>query len=264
MLGDDPESVGSRLAYVGQSDNVGNRLAQHDARKAFWTEVVIVTSKDENLTSAHARYLESRLFRLAKSIGRVPLANGNEPTGGADLSESDAAYMDTFVDELRIVLPVLGVDLFRGRESSGARTGIDPVASRRSSWQAGVADQTSTSPIFKLQLKRLGVDARAQVIDGEFTVLAGSTISAHMRPSSGKSQGNARNFTGRSVVHARVMTEATIVPPGTLATLVRDVVFTSPSAAAAVVQGKATANGRSDWATDAGLRYADWENRDVE
>lgn len=55
----------------------------------FWTDVV-VTSKDMDLTSARVRYLEARLVRLAKAIGRVPLENGDEPTGGADLPQADA------------------------------------------------------------------------------------------------------------------------------------------------------------------------------
>lgn len=49
---------GNRLAYIGQSDTVATRLVNHDAKDAkkdFWDEVVIVTSKDANLTSTHVR-----------------------------------------------------------------------------------------------------------------------------------------------------------------------------------------------------------------
>lgn len=261
LLGED--LMGGRLAYIGQSDNVGHRLSQHDAKKDFWTEVVIVTSKDENLTSAHVRYLESRLVRLAKSIGRVALANGNEPSGGADLPESDAAYMDTFVDELRIVLPVLGVDLFRGRELrlviGGSDASPDDASPLNSARAAG-----QELPVFHLRLAKWGVDARAQVVDGEFTVLAGSLVSASMRAPARQVSSSKKQFTSRSEIHAQVMEDATLVESGGLAHLDRDVVFTSPSAAAAVVQGRATANGRVDWATAGGMTYAEWENRGVE
>lgn len=261
LLGEDVESAGGRLAYIGQSDNVGNRLAQHDVKKEFWTEVVIITSKDENLTSAHVRYLESRLVRMAKSIGRIPLTNGIEPTGGADLPESDAAYMDIFVDELRIVLPVLGVDLFRGRESRS--TG--PVARPGESLHAAPALAAfQESPLFHLRLVKLGVDAQAQIVDGEFTVLSGSLVSATMRAPARQVPSSAKQFAARGEIHARMMEDATLEEPGALARLNRDVVFTSPSAAAAVVQGRATANGRIDWATADGATYADWESRGVE
>src|SRR5690348_12402125 len=41
---DDPPTV-----YVGEGDPVGDRLAQHQKAKDFWTTVVFFTSKDNNL-----------------------------------------------------------------------------------------------------------------------------------------------------------------------------------------------------------------------
>lgn len=80
-------------------------LAKHPERiedlwagKDFWSEVVVITSKDINLTSAHVRFLEARLIQLANSIRRVPLENGNTPTGGAELPEADASDMQYFID----------------------------------------------------------------------------------------------------------------------------------------------------------------------
>lgn len=106
LLGD--KSDGSPLAYIGESDNIASRLKQHAAKKSFWSEVVFVTSKDGNLTSAHARYIEAQLIQRAKEIGRIPLENGNEPTGGADLPEADASDMNHFIKEFLTILPVLG------------------------------------------------------------------------------------------------------------------------------------------------------------
>jgi hypothetical protein len=263
LLGED--AAGERLAYIGQSDDVGKRLVQHDAKKDFWTEVAIVTSKDPNTTSAHVRYLEASLVRMAKSFSRVPLQNGNEPSGGAELPEGDASDVDYFIEQLRILLPVLGIDLFRGRVSRPASlTAFKAPRADASPHASEMAAGAEVSPVFHLRLAKLGIDARAQVIDGEFTVLAGSLISAQMRRSAGRSDGNTRNFVGRSAVHSKVMSDASALPSGVLARLQRDVVFTSPSAASAVVQGKATANGRRDWTTGAGVRYAQWEDRGVE
>lgn len=266
LLGED-EETGGRSAYIGQSDDVANRLAQHDAKKPFWDEVVVVTSKDTNLTSAHVRYLESRLIRLAKAIGRTPLVNGNEPSGGADLPEADASDMDYFVDQLRILLPVLGVDIFRGRtQQVSARPSLTPATTPAPAMAAASAPASSglgdLSPVFCLT-NRAGVDARAQLIDGEFTVLAGSVIRAEMRVSSTSAAGTLRQFAARSAIHEKVMTDAS-PGAGTTATLNHDVVFTSPSAAAAVVQGHATANGRRAWVTEDGTTFDDWETRGVE
>ena len=185
---------GDSVAYIGESDNVGKRLVEHDSRKDFWDEVTIITSKDANLTSAHVRYLESRLVRIAKTVGRVPLENIQGPTGGADLPEADASDMDYFIEQVRILMPVLGYDIFRGRAASM------PERPTATAGQAtlGLEDVSVDSPLFHLRASK-GVDAQAQVIDGEFTVLEGSIVSAKMR-SSGRT-GCVDGETVREPVH---------------------------------------------------------------
>ncbi|MFC6715102.1 GIY-YIG nuclease family protein [Branchiibius cervicis] len=255
LLGED-EQTGDATAYIGQSDDVAKRLTHHDRdeKKAFWNDVLVITSKDQNLTSAHVRYLESRLVRLAKSIGRTPLANSNEPTGGADLPEADASDMEYFVDQLRVVLPVLGVDIFRGRETRSAPT-TQPSAP---------ADQPVTmSPVFHLRQKKGGIDAQAQVIDGEFTVLAGSRVAADMPTRTNYSSSSARQYERRKAMHSRLLTEGSItVEADGAGRLTRDVVFSSPSAAGAVVQGTVSTNGRTAWVAEDGTTFADWESRE--
>lgn len=261
LFGED-ETRGGRLAYIGQSDDVSVRLVQHDAKKEFWDEVVVITSKDLNLTSAHVRYLESRLIRLAKSVGRVALSNGNEPSGGADLPEADASDMDYFIEQVRILLPVLGVDLFRGR--THPTTNSAPAAGPSGVTRTVVdgVPVAEVSPVFVLTNRR-GVDARAQMIDGEFTVLAGSRIAATMRLKEASGESTRRPFAARSAIHEKVLDGASDHGAGPTVTLTKDVVFTSPSAAAAVVQGYATANGRTAWVTESGLEFGAWETRDV-
>lgn len=78
---------------------MGRRLVDHDSRKDLWDEVAIITSKDANLTSALVRYLESRLVRIARNVGRVALENVQGPTGGAELPEADASDMDCFIEQ---------------------------------------------------------------------------------------------------------------------------------------------------------------------
>jgi hypothetical protein len=67
LAGDNPDNPTQELIYIGESDNVWKRLIQHsrDVDKDFWTRTVIITSKDENLTKSHVRYLESRLLQTA-------------------------------------------------------------------------------------------------------------------------------------------------------------------------------------------------------
>lgn len=243
-----------RIAYIGESDDVGKRLGNHDVEKDFWDEVVIVTSKDANLTSAHVRYLESRLVRIAKEIGRTPLINVQRPTGGAELPEADASDMDYFIDQVRILMPVLGYDIFRGRASAR------PVIADRAAGQPPLELEqiAADSPVFYLRTTK-GVDARAQVLDGEFTLLEGSVVSTVMRRSTKQAVSTAKQFENRSIQHEELMQFVDSRPSGELGRVTKDVVYTSPSAAAAVVLGRASANGRIEWVDEGGETYAAWE-----
>ena len=71
LVGCDPENPNQDCVCVGESDNVLSRLALHgkDELKDFWTRTIIVTSKDENLTKSHVRFLESRLIQMANAAG---------------------------------------------------------------------------------------------------------------------------------------------------------------------------------------------------
>ncbi|MEQ7845679.1 GIY-YIG nuclease family protein [Nocardioides kribbensis] len=111
-----PDEQGGTRCYIGETDDFKARLRYHDANKEFWRKAVVITSKDANLTKAHGRYLESRLIALAFQAGRVVLDNGTTPPPQS-LPEAHSSDMDYFIDQLQIVLPVLGIDAIRGRET---------------------------------------------------------------------------------------------------------------------------------------------------
>ena len=97
----------NNIAYIGESEDVFKRLADHDRKKEFWNEVIIFTSKDENLTKGHIKYLEARLVEISKNAERYQLENSNNPTK-SNLPRADSAAMEEFIDNIRIVLGSLG------------------------------------------------------------------------------------------------------------------------------------------------------------
>jgi Domain of unknown function (DUF4357) len=243
LLGGD--ELGESRCYIGEADVVGVRLKHHLTGKDFWDRVVVVTSKDANITKAHGRYLESRLIALAKQAGRVTVENGTAPDV-PKLPEADVSDMDEFILQLQIVLPVLGVNAIRVKPSPKA-----PV-------------EPQESPIFHLSNTSAGVDAHAQQIDGEFTVLAGSTVVAAFPPANPKhSASTARQHAGRKAAHERLLADGAIVISEGIGRVARDIVFSSPSAAGSVVQGRASCNGRTDWISGDGQTFGAWENRGV-
>ena len=203
----------------------------------------MLTSKDANLTKAHARYLESRLIGLGLEAGRATLDNSTSPTAIA-LPEADVSDMEYFIEQAKLVLPLLGVNIFRSAKATITK---EP--------EPGGADGVR-SPVFEMNIKKYGVIATAQEIDGEFTVLEGSLARREW-------PGEGRHY---KVLRLKLEADGTLVPSLDNATMTftRSCAFSSPSAAAAVVAGRES-NGRMEWvARDARITYGEWQTRGVE
>lgn len=246
LLGDDEAAIGETRCYIGEADVVAERLRHHHRDKDFWDQVIVVTSKDANLTKSHGRYLESRLITLATQAGRVSLENGTAPAVPA-LPEADASDMDYFIGQLQVVLPVLGVNAIRVRPSKISTNG-----------SVGLAE----SPIFHLRNARAGVDARAQQIDGEFTMLEGSVVIASWH-GVGKAASTQKAYASYRAQHEQLLADGAVVVDSAGARVTRDIVFSSPSTAGAVALGR-SCNGRVEWVSTDGQPFGVWESRGVE
>jgi len=106
LFGQNEES-GQDSVYVGEAEVVFERLCSHISGKDFWTELIAFTSKDDNLTKAHVRYLESRLVALANSAGRYAIENSASPQLPS-LPRADRDAMEEFIGGIQTLLGVLG------------------------------------------------------------------------------------------------------------------------------------------------------------
>jgi len=222
LIGPDPDRTTGLKAYIGEADSIGKRLRRHEADEDmdFFDRVAFVVSKDDNLTKAHARFLESRVIQLSKEAGAVVLANSTEPDF-ARLPEADRADMAFFIEQLRTVLPILGFDLFR-------------PAGGRPMGQPGADEQ---NPVFELDA--VGVRATARESDDGFVVLAGSTA---------RQDGTAAFPEGYRSLRDRLVKDGKLVEgpePGHYR-FATNVIFPSPTAAAAVVMAR-SASGPQEW-----------------
>jgi hypothetical protein len=110
LTGLTPDS-GLPRVYIGEGDPVRPRLDSHQRDKDFWTTLTLFTSGTENLNKAHIQFLESRLIELARAAKRADLDNQNSPQL-PNLSEADHAEMETFLEEMLLIYPVLGLTAF--------------------------------------------------------------------------------------------------------------------------------------------------------
>lgn len=132
LIGEDESEPDRQLSYIGESEGIGERLATHNSNKSgrdskdFWTDTVVLISKDENLTKSHARYVEACLIRNTGNNPRWVLPNTKMPSGDAGkLPLPDRAAMDEFVDQTKTLVGALGWDLFRevrGKQTESVRS----------------------------------------------------------------------------------------------------------------------------------------------
>ncbi len=214
LTGTNP-STNSPHAYVGEAEIIRDRLRQHKG-KEFWVSAIVFVSKDENLTKAHVRYLESRLIAEAKEVGRFTLEQNQ--AGGARLPESDQEDMKAFLSKIRQLLPVLGSDL------------LNPI----------VKPTKRGSSAGRLYCRTKGAKAEGQRTPDGFVVFARSQAVLSERPS-------ARDR-GAWVLKLRqkLISDGTLKEKDGFYRFERDSEFSSPSAAAAVVHGGPT-NGLMAW-----------------
>lgn len=225
------------MVYIGEGDDISTRLSSHsrDDDKAFWERFIAVTNKDMNLTKAHVKYLEGRLITLLKEAKKSKVTNRTDPNFDR-LPEADISDMESFLEQLQLVLPVVGVDFFRKVSSSPAGNFI--------------AD-SAEAPTFTIQHKRKGISATAREIEGEFVVLTGSTgdlkeaASFHER---------LKNLRDQHLAVGKISK----VGDQTFE-LLEDIAFSSPSAAAVFLFGTSR-NGRTDWLVQGkAMNYGEWK-----
>jgi hypothetical protein len=244
LLGPDPEDAATPLVYVGESDKLHERLIRHsrDETRDFWERACIVTSRDRNLTKAHARYLESRLIAIIRDTGQAKLFNTVAPEP-VSLPESDIADMQYFLHQLQLVLPVLGLDFLRRK----------PVIHPASPTQAPVTEYAAIVPRFNLYSRKHDLRASALEIDGDFILLSGSETQTDWIgvPHHGYHALFRKLFAANKIV---------IDPDSRKGVAQEDIPFTSPSAAAAIVLGRSS-NGRVEWKlAGSDHTYEEWQN----
>ncbi|KMS55208.1 endonuclease [Novosphingobium barchaimii LL02] len=236
------EQDGEPLAYIGEGEDISARIRSHDVKKDWWTSAILVTASANKLNKAHARYLEARLIAEAKAIGRMPLENTVTPALPS-LSEADIGKMEAFLENILVVLPAVRVDMFIQRVRSAPKAAIISTPTRPFT-------QPEPEARFVLENRKHNLTAFAVLEDGEFVVEEGSQArrewaSAHMH--------------GYSKLHAELKHAGVLTEDGERCTFAKSYAFQSPSAAAAVVDGR-PANGTTEWINVATRQtYKEWE-----
>ena len=218
------EEDGGDSVYIGEAENVLDRLKQHlrdfqsDKEDYYWSTAVAFVGSA--LNKALIRYLEDRLVKIARECGRYKILTKNTYSKTV-LKESQIASMEEFTDNINILIATLGYNVL---------TAIPHAAD-------------DTKYIF---CKGSGADAKGFISPGGITVLKGSKVS----------DGTVPSFETRGKSYFRLRQQ--LENDGTIIDRVfqRDYEFNAPSAASAVVMGH-TSNGNVDWKDENGVKLKD-------
>lgn len=213
LTGIDPDSNKPAI-YIGEAECIRDRI-KHHLGKDFWNQLVFFITKDENLTKAHIRYIEGRLIEAAKSAGRSVVINNQ--SSGSRLPESDREDMGVFLEKMQQVLPVLGIDAFV------------PTVSKE--------QRDTQRELMTCRIK--GIAASGYLTPNGIVVLTGSEAVLQERDS-------AKNYPSVLSQRNNLIEDGELVVQEGKLVFTKDVEFSSPSAAAAVIHG-GNANGLTAW-----------------
>ena len=114
LFGGDKSASGH--VYVGQSSNVGARLATHNSKKDFWATAWVVVFNSPHFTPTHTLYMEYESIRLAQDAQRFTLENGNKGQR-PPISYGLQGDADNAMDTIRLLLDAMQFPVFEPRAS---------------------------------------------------------------------------------------------------------------------------------------------------
>lgn len=224
------EDDGSDSVYIGEAENVKERLVQHlrdyqsEKEKYYWNTAVIFIGRD--LNKALIRYLENRFVEIARNCKRYVVLTKNTYRNTV-MKESQVAVMEEFVDNVKILINALGYKV------------LDPLL------QSGV-DATSVED--EELFINIGSTCASGIITSEgFVVLKGSTVNAKT---------SAKSLSaGMKKLREKIFTDGKVEN----LTTTEDILFSSSSAAADFVLGY-SASGPRTWKTKDGRTLKEIED----
>ncbi|MDE2725846.1 MAG: GIY-YIG nuclease family protein, partial [Gemmatimonadota bacterium] len=255
VLWGNPERHGPHSIYIGQSDNVLNRLTNHRSGtdKDYWSNTCVFTSNSDVFTGTHARAVEAELIAIAKRADTCHVENTQVAKQPTMRSARDRTIANQFLQELLLCIPFLGADFFEevdGKELTSSdqnkpdgSSDKEPDDSEPGSDRSEPIEPTVAGPNVQIDLsiKSKGIEARG-VWDGhKLTVKAGSQAVRHETPST--LQPKFRYITD---LRSKLLVDGVLKVVGNVLVFETDWQFNTPSSASSTVLGSPS-SGNAVW-----------------
>lgn len=185
------------FVYIGEAENLRERLVQHYRNKELWTTAVAFIGDD--LNKAFVRFLEDRLTKLARDAKRYKVETQNTYSK-TKIKENHEIAMEDFIEKIKILLPALGYDA------------LTPLVSQ---------DERNKELLY---LNQGDVEAIAKITEEGFVVYAGAKMNEKLNTKSTKTGTKLRGKYKDLINEADYTTK-------------EDILFSSSSAAADFLLG---------------------------
>ena len=219
------EENGEEKVYVGEAENVQERLKQHidqyqvGKESFYWSQAVVFT--DDRLDKAEVRYIENKFAEIVTRIDSSKLLT-KKTYKNTTLKRSQIAKVEEFIYNSRMVLRTLGFETLT---------------------------EVQKAPENTIYFYCKGTDALAKgfLSSGGFTIEKGSKVSSK----------TVKSFEGTAYYKLRekLISEGVINSSFEFS---KDYEFKAPSAASSVVLGSAS-NGKDKWKTNDGVKFSEIE-----
>ena len=203
------EETGENRAYIGEAENIYKRLLQHNKTKDFWNDCLVFVSQNNSLNKAHIKFIENMLYTKAKEVERFIIDNDTEPTKSS-LDGADEIRAVKFYEKIVLLTSVYGYRIF------------DKILTQQ---------EVKEEEIY--YINSIGLKASGAQSEEGFIVFKGSQSSEEFKKASSQSLRNKWNE----------LRNQKIVDQGVF---LKDIIFSSPSTAAAMVLGR-NSNGLTQW-----------------
>jgi len=233
LIGQHESNPDDKLVYIGEANNISERLIYHirDEEKSFFETIIAFSSKDENLTVSHTKYLEQKLIQQLHQ--NVEYRITNKKVGNRiNLPRMVIDEMDTYLDNVKILLPTLGFNL---SESSSL------ISSRKEKKE------------LSLHLAIGNQEAKGRLTSNGLLVEVDSEFNPKETPSLSGSYSNLRKTLQEKEV---------IAQRGDKLVFIDEYEFSSSSQAAAIILGYSI-NGRIAWKNNSGETLKEIEERKI-
>ncbi len=227
------EDDGSDSVYIGEAENVKERLVQHlrdyqsEKETYYWSTAVVFIGRD--LNKALIRYLENRFVEIARASKRYLVLTKNTYRNTV-MKESQVAVMEEFVDNVKILINALGYKV------------LEPLVQNNSS--------NSTVDDEMLFISSGSVNAKGRVTTEGFVVYEGSTLDS--KGSVNSLSNGMKNLRQKLIESDKVQNHV----------IKENILFSSSSAAASFVLGYSV-SGPQRWKTKDGKTLKELEENET-